>query len=137
MNESERIQDFLDQYQKLLTANQIDVAHSFVNDEWFVYCFNKEYGHYEYFIKFKTVEQLIDIILQEMSFQLRLFLDDELSTPDCEEDPELADRIERYYHEKNSTAELIACIDHITESELATDIDFFKALKDLIKYTAD
>lgn len=134
MKESERIQAFLNQHKSLLEANHIDVAHSIVNDEWFIYCYEPVYGHYEYFIKFSTVEQLINIIIEEMSFMLRLFLDDELETPECEEDPELADRIERYHKEDRSIPELIACIDHILETDLGKDVDFFKALKNLIDY---
>lgn len=134
MKESERIQSFLNEYKSLLESNHIDVAHSFVNDEWFIYSYDETYGQYLYFIKFKTVEELINIIIEEISFELRVFLDDELATPECEEDPELADRIKRYHKEDRSIPELIACIDHILETDLGKDVDFFKALNNLITY---
>ena len=134
MNNTERIQDFLEEYAKFLKANNIDVAHSVVNDEWFVYCYEKDYGHYEYFIKFETVEQLIDIILKEMAFNLNLFLDEEIAPPDCEEDPELADRIDRYRKEGKAIPTLVACLERISENDLANNVDFFDALRELLNY---
>jgi len=136
MNNTERIQEFLEDNKKFLTANEIDVAHSVVNDEWFVYNLDREYGYYEYFIKFKTVEDLIDIILKEMAFKLRCSIDEQTSTPDCEDDPELADRIERYRKDGKAISDLTACLDRILESELAKDVDFFTTLKSLINYNA-
>ena len=137
MDNSKLIQDFLREHKRFLQANHIDVAHSLVSDDWFVYCYDPEYNQYVFFTRFDTVEQLIDIILKEMTFTLRLFLDDELSPPDFEEDPYLADLIDKYTERTTTKSELKACLDHIIETNSLHDVAFLKALKDLLEYPVE
>ena len=66
INLDKEIEEFIKEYRSFLLNNHIDVAKSTIDNTWFVYRYKKEYGYYEYFIRFSTVSQLVDIILDEM-----------------------------------------------------------------------
>ncbi len=83
-NETEKIKKFIEKNQPFLAARNIDIAHSFLNDDWFVYCDNKEYHYYEYYIKFTTVKELVDILTAELTFELNCSIGEEPAPPACE-----------------------------------------------------
>ena len=66
----QKILDFVDENKSFLSANNIDVSHSLITGDWFVYKYNSEYGYYDYYIQFKTVQQLVNFILNEFKFEL-------------------------------------------------------------------
>ena len=49
----EKIINFVNEQKDFLAANNIDVSHSMITGEWFVYRTQPEYGYYDYYIKFK------------------------------------------------------------------------------------
>ena len=126
------INDFITEYRGFLIANHIDIAHSLTSDSWFVYRYEPKYGHYEYFIRFATVSQLIDIILDEMKFELYCAIEKEISSPECE-DHELSDRIEHFYKKRDSIPELTALLELVATSELGKDSEFFQKLDKVYK----
>ena len=130
--ENERICNFINEYHDFLSANHIDIAHSLTSNSWFVYHYVKEYGYYEYFIRFSTVSQLVDIILDEMRFELYCAIEKETSSPKCE-DHELTEQIEDYYKDKNSIPELTALLDIVSTSDLGKNSKFFQNLDKLYK----
>lgn len=56
--------------EEFIAANDIDVAQSAIGDTWFVYQTQKEYDNYVFFIRFTTAKELVDIILDELEFEL-------------------------------------------------------------------
>ena len=124
------IEKFINEYRGFLSNNNIDVAKSTIDNTWFVYRYEKQYGYYEYFIRFSTVAQLIDIILKEMKFELYCAIEEEVDLPDCE-DGELADMVKGYYNGKDAIPEFTVLLDMIVNSELGRDSEFFRVLNRL------
>lgn len=133
MDDYTSIQYFIDTHKNFLIANNIDIAHSSVKDEWFVYRFETDYHYYDYFIKFETVSQLIDIILQEMTFSLRSSITKLLTSPECEAD-DISDQIDNYCNCTHSYNELAAIIAFLESNNLTVNSQFFNDLKDLLSY---
>ena len=132
INLDKEIEEFIKEYRSFLLNNHIDVAKSTIDNTWFVYRYKKEYGYYEYFIRFSTVSQLVDIILDEMKFELYCAIEKEIAPPECE-DYELADIIKEYYKSKDTIAEFAILLDMIVNSELGKDSEFFQMLNELCK----
>lgn len=126
------IEKFINEYRGFLSHNNIDVAKSTIDNTWFVYRYEKQYGYYEYFIRFSTVSQLIDIILKEMQFELYCAIEKEVDLPECE-DGELADMVSEYYSGKDVVPELTVLLDMIIDSELGKNSEFFRLLNKLCK----
>lgn len=124
------IEKFINEYRGFLSNNDIDVAKSSIDNTWFVYRYEKQYGYYEYFIRFSTLSQLIDIILKEMKFELYCAIEEEVDLPDCE-DGELADMVKGYYSGKDAIPEFTVLLDMIVNSELGSDSEFFQLLNKL------
>lgn len=130
----EKIINFVNEQKDFLAANNIDVSHSMITGEWFVYCTQPEYGYYDYYIKFRTAQQLVDIILGEFKFELYCALDKEPDTPDFEDGP-LADMVS-IYHGKTADEvlpELTALLKYIKSNDLGKDSRFFAELDKLFK----
>ena len=126
----QKIQSFVDEYRNFLSANHIDVVHSSITNAWFVYRYDPDYGYYDYFIKFSTLQQLIDIILAEMKFELYCAIEDEISSPDCD-DNELADIIVNYHVRPDTISEFTKLLKYIIDSDLGKNSTFFKTLDSL------
>lgn len=124
------IEKFIDEYRGFLLHNNIDIAKSIIDNTWFVYRYEKQYGYYEYFIRFSTVSQLIDIILKEMKFELYCAIEKNVDVPECE-DGELADTVKRYYSGKDIIPEFRVLLDMIINSECGKDSEFFRLLNKL------
>lgn len=124
------IEKFINRYRGFLSNNNIDIAKSIIDNTWFVYRYEKKYGYYEFFIRFTTVSQLVDIILKEMEFELYCAIEKEVDVPDCE-DGELADMVEGYYSGKDVIPEFTVLLDMIVNSELGRDSEFFQLLNKL------
>lgn len=130
--EDKKINDFIKEYRVFLSNNQIDIAKSTIENEWFVYRYEKRYGYYEYFIRFYTVLELVDIILDEMKHELYCAIGKEIAPPECE-DYELADTIKEYYEEKEMITEFTILLDMVVNSELGKNSEFFQMLNRLCK----
>ena len=56
--------------EEFIAAKDIEVAQSAIGDTWFVYQTQREYDNYVFFIRFTTAKELVDIILDELEFEL-------------------------------------------------------------------
>jgi hypothetical protein len=95
-DENKKIEKFIEKNQSLLTARNIDIARSKFQGDWFVYCDNKEFGYYEYFFKFTTAKELVDIITEELSFELNCCIDEDVVPPSFESES-LAEDIQTFH----------------------------------------
>lgn len=129
--EDDAIKKFVNDHKNLLTANKIDVAQYEIENTWFVYRYEKQYGYYDYFIRFSTVAQLVDIILNELKFELYIAIGKEIAPPEGDEN-RLADMVAAYYKNKEVIPELTALMDIIINTEIGKKSDFFQVLDELI-----
>lgn len=128
----EEIENFINDYRAFLANNNIDVAKSTIDNTWFVYRYDKEYGYYDFFLRFTTASELVDIIIDEMRFELYCAIDKEIDPPNCV-DFELADMISGYYKNKEKKTEFTVLLDMIVNSELGKNSEFFQMLNKLCK----
>lgn len=129
-NESKQIKSFIAEYHDFLVVNNIDIAHSIIKDEWFVYQTQKDYDTYEYFIQFSTVSELVDIILDEMEFALYSAIKKEIVPPEYDNDT-IIDLLKNYYPSKHTTQNLNTLLEMILSSEYGKESRFFKTLDKL------
>lgn len=132
---SKEIKEFITEYRDFLVANNIDVAHSAIKDEWFVYQTQEDYGYYEYFIQFTTITELVDIILDEMKFALYNAAKKEITPPEYDDDTILG-ILKNYSPSKDTVPELTTLIDMTLSSEYGKDSRFFQTLDSLFKKNA-
>lgn len=128
----EEIENFINDYRAFLVNNNIDVAKSTIDNTWFVYRYEKGYGYYDFFLRFTTVSELVDIIIDEMRFKLYCAIEKEIDPPNCV-DFELADMISGYYKNKEKETEFTVLLDMIVNSELGKNSEFFQMLNKLCK----
>ena len=128
--QSKQIKDFITEYRDFLIANKIDVAHSTVKDEWFVYQRQEGYDYYEYFIQFSTVNELIQIILDEMEFALYSAIKEEIAPPKYDDDS-ILNILKNYHPSKNTSQNLTTLLKMILSSECGKDSRFFQTLDKL------
>ena len=128
--DNEEIKEFITDYRDFLAANNIDVAHSVIKDEWFVYQQQEQYGYYEFFIQFSTVTELVDIILDEMEFALYSAIKKDVSPPPYDDDT-ILDIIKHYYPSKDIMPEFTTLLDMVLSSEYGKESRFFHTLDKL------
>lgn len=128
--QSKQIKAFITEHHDFLTSNKIDVAHSAIMDEWFVYQRKEDYGYYEYFIHFSTVAELIDIILDEMEFELYNAIEKEIAPPKYDDD-DIINILTSYHPFKNTTQNLSILLETILSNEVGKDSRFFQTLDKL------
>ena len=128
----QEIENFINEYRSFLENNNIDIAKSTIDNEWFVYRYDKGYGYYDFFLRFTTASELVDIIIDEMRFELYCAIDKEIDSPNCV-DYELADMVSEYDKVKEKKTELIVLLDIIVNSELGKNSEFFQMLNKLCK----
>lgn len=128
--DTEEIKEFVMEYRDFLAANNIDVAHSTIKDEWFVYQYQEDFGYYEYFIQFSTVTELADIILDEMKFELYSAIKKEVSPPPYDDDT-ILDILMSYYPSKDVMPEFTTLLDMVLSSEYGKESRFFQTLDKL------
>ena len=131
IKENKQIKEFVTEYRDFLAANHINVAHSLIKDEWFVYQKQKEFGYYEYFIPFSTVNELVDIVLDEMKFALYSAIGNAETPPEYDND-NIIQHLDDEYCEK-STAELAPLLEMILADEQGKASVFFQSLDKLFK----
>ena len=127
---SKEIKEFITEHRDFLVANNIDVAHSTIKDEWFVYQYREKYCYYEFFIQFSTVTELVDIILDEMEFALYCAIKKEVSPPPYDDDTILG-ILKHYYPSKDTIPELTTLLDMVLSSEYGKESQFFHTLDKL------
>lgn len=128
--QSEQINAFITEYRDFLAANKIDVAHSTIKDEWFVYQIQEGYDDYEYFIQFSTVNDLVDIILDEMAFVLYSAIKEEIAPPEYDDD-NIINFLANSYSTKNTTQNLTTLLEMVLSSEYGKESRFFQTLDKL------
>ncbi|MBE5952103.1 MAG: hypothetical protein E7260_11040 [Lachnospiraceae bacterium] len=132
MENNNKIREFIESHREFLKVNNIDIAYSDISNEWFVYYRDRRYNVYEFFIKFETVEQLVDIILQEVEFKLRCTIEEACATPECEAES-ISDQIEEYSKQMPPAHDLEASIVFLKEKGLADKSMFFEGLIELLQ----
>ena len=128
--DNEEIKEFITEHHDFLVANNIDVAHSTIKGEWFVYQYQKKYCYYEFFLQFSTVTELVDIILDEMEFTLYSAIKKEISPPPYDDDA-ILDIIKHYYPSQDIMPELTTLLDMILSGEYGKESRFFHTLDEL------
>lgn len=98
-DENRKIEKFIAENQSFLSARNIDIAHSCINGDWFVYCEHPRYHNYEYYLKFKTAKELVDILTQELHFEMYCCIGEEPAPPPCE-GSSIAEIIASYHKSK-------------------------------------
>ena len=131
----EEIENFINDYRAFLQNNNIDIAKSTIDNTWFVYRYDKNYGYYDFFLRFTTASELVDIIIDEMRFELYCAIDKEIDSPNCVEFA-LADMISGYYKNKEKKTEFTVLLDMIVNSELGKNSEFFQMLNKLCRTQA-
>lgn len=63
------IEEFVKKYEEFFLKNDMDVSHS-LKGKWYFSMYNNEFDYYDCFIEFETLEQLVDIIIGEITFHL-------------------------------------------------------------------
>ena len=133
--QSKQIKAFITEYRDFLATNNIDVAHSTIKDEWFVYQRQEEYGYYEYFIPFSTVNELVDIILDEMKFALHSAIKEEKAPPGYKNDDK-KNPPEKRHPPKNTTQNQTPPLEKDLSNEQGKDSRFFQTLDKLFARSA-
>lgn len=133
--QSKQIKAFITEYRDFLATNNIDVAHSTIKDEWFVYQMQEEYGYYEYFIQISSVSELVDIALDEMEFALYSAIKKEIAPPKYDDDS-IINILENYYPSKNTTQNLTTLLEMVLSSEYGKESRFFQTLDKLFARSA-
>lgn len=128
--QSKQINAFITEYRDFLAANNIDIAHSTIKDEWFVYQMPEGYDDYEYFFQFSTVNDLVDIILDEMEFVLYSAIKEEIAPPGYDDD-KIINFLANSYSTKNTTQNLTALLEMVLSSEYGKESRFFQTLDTL------
>lgn len=134
--EDKEITKFISRYRDFLVNNHIDVAQSIIENNWFVYRYQERYGYYEFFTSFSTVSELVDIILDEIRFELYTAIEREIAPPD-RVDSDLPDVIRGYYQDEDGITEFTVLLDMIVNSELGKDSKFFEKLNKLWRTRED
>lgn len=127
---TKEIKEFIEEYRDFLATNDIDVAQSAIGDTWFVYQTQKEYDNYGFFIRFTTVKELVDIILDELEFELYSAIRKEIVPPDCDDDNILS-ILDDYTPSNKTLPELTTLLNMILSSEIGKDSRFFQSLDQL------
>ena len=125
------IREFVTNYRDFLVANNINVAHSTLDNKWFVYQYQERYCYYEFFTQFSTATELVDIILDEMEFMLYCAVKKEV-TPPPHEDDDILDILQHYNASNDEILRLTQLVDLTLSSEYGKDSKFFQMLDQLI-----
>lgn len=71
MSEDKKIEALIQQYKFIFDTTNADVCHT-IKGVWFFYRYNEKYENYECFIRFKTADELKQIIIGEMVSDVNL-----------------------------------------------------------------
>ena len=122
--------EFIEENKEFLLSNNIDIAHSYLTDRWYVYRYDTEYHYYDYYIEFSSLQELNNILLEEMEFLLSFTLSDEVEIPSVEYE-QIASQIEAYRVNNKTLLELRQLLEYITTSTQGKDSKFFQLMDKL------
>ena len=122
--------EFIEENKEFLLSNNIDIAHSYLTDRWYVYRYDTEYHYYDYYIEFSSLQELNNILLEEMEFLLSFTLSDEVEIPSVEYE-QIASQIEAYRVNNKTLFELRQLLEYITTSTQGKDSKFFQLMDKL------
>ena len=125
------IEEFVKKHEDFLLRNKMDVSHS-IQGKWYFSIYEEEYHYYDCFIEFKTVEELVDIIVGEIAFHLDCAIERNTNTPEFEKN-DFADTVESYKKGDTDYEQLRHYLETIVNSELG-NIELFRHLQELLKY---
>lgn len=135
MNQTEKdIIEFIEENKDFLLSNNIDIAHSYLTDRWYVYRYDTDYHYYDYYIEFCSLQELNNILLEEMEFLLSFTLSDEVEIPSVEYE-QIASKIEAYRVNNKTLLELRQLLEYITTSTHGKDSKFFQLMDKLLSTT--
>ena len=122
--------EFIEENKEFLLSNNIDIAHSYLTDRWYVYRYDTEDHYYDYYIEFSSLQELNNILLEEMEFLLSFTLSDEVEIPSVEYE-QIASQIEAYRVNNKTLLELRQLLEYITSSTHGKDSRFFQLMDKL------
>ena len=95
--DKQNVKDFIREYKDLMNVMGIDIAHSELQDRYFVFRIDGIYSSgYDYFVEVEDEEDLLDVILSEMSYDMHMEMGlEDYETPECDE-KNIADMISEY-----------------------------------------
>ena len=132
MTQTDKIEKFILSQADILKANHIDIARSLTNNDWFVYRQSDEYKYYDYFAKFETVEELVNIIVQEMTYTLRCAIEAELLESEYDSQS-IADMLDHPDNLEADPEELAYYLKFIIDNNLTQNTSFFEKLQELLE----
>ena len=91
MKEKEKIKQVLKENKALIKSTDIDVAES-LKGQWFFMRYNPEMDYYDVITRFETAEELIEILLGELSMDLYSSVDS--TSEDGQDYKNLADDVD-------------------------------------------
>jgi len=130
VSEEQKIKRLVEEHRIFLEKKGIGVMQPLLGDKWYCYQYSAKYRQYEFFTEFKTAEELIDIILMELTFELELKEDKTIHPPELE-NGNLADVIT--LHDCHAAMpNLEQLLQRVLNTTLGKNSSFFKALDSLV-----
>jgi len=130
MSEEQKIKKLVEEHRAFLEKNGIGVMQPLLGGKWYCYQYSAKYKQYEFFTEFKTAEELMDIILMELTFELELKADKSIYPPELE-NGNIADMIT--LHDCHAAMpNLKQLLQKVLNTSLGKNSSFFKALNSLV-----
>ena len=127
MSEEKKIKLLIEKFKGILENTDMDICES-VKGRWYFLRYDKEYKIYDKFLEFETAEELIEIIIGELSLDMTLTIEDEADFPEYSYE-DLAEIVEFEYDYKESIAILSAKLDKIIQDDRLAGKDITKLLQ--------
>ena len=126
------VKDFIKEYRGLLKVMNIDIAHSELQNKWFVFRTSNMYvTSFDYFVEVTDEEELLDVILSELTYDMRADLGiEELEVPECEES-NIAEMISGC-SKRDYIPDLLEALSYIKENISGKDSELMKTLESLV-----
>jgi len=133
MNKS-NVKDFLREYKPQLKVLNIDIAHSEIQDKWFVFRTSSIYvTNFDYFVEVEDEADLVNVILSELSYDMLAELgleDEDLPEIPCEE-KNIAEMIGGC-SKRDYLPEILALLTYIKENVSGPDSELMNRLESLV-----
>ena len=126
------VKSFINEYKEIMNILHIDIAHSELQDRYFVFRSNSTYvTNLDYFVEVKNEEDLVGVIISELAYDMWAEIGmDDVDTPECVKN-NIADMIDEY-SEKDCLPEVAALLTYIKENISGKDSEVMKSLESLV-----
>ena len=130
--DKKNVECFINEYRDLLDIMGVDVAHSEIQDKYFIFRTNPCYfNNFDYFIEVKEESDLVDVLLSELAYDMHVEIGmDDVDTPECEKN-NIGDIIDEY-REKDCIPEIAALLIYIKDNISGRDSELMKILESLV-----